>query len=96
MPRRSTFTADALRVIGEMRAQGAFWRAIGIRLGRPHQNCRRVWVESLRNPGGWARPRGEGRPQDRLRQPRSDNRAPLPAGDPISWGALRTPFQQVR
>jgi hypothetical protein len=68
MGRPSCFTADDIEIIATMRHQGQSWRAIGVRLGRPNQVCRRVWVETLRNPGGWARPRGPGRLRDRRRR----------------------------
>jgi len=83
MPRARQWTETADRVIFQMRGEGQTWAAIGRVLGLSRNTViergRRLRAEApAKKP---APPKDE----DNLDDP---NRAPLPAGHPLTWGLL--------
>jgi hypothetical protein len=82
MPERLNWTAAADQTIHDMRAAGATWATIGAALGL----SRNTIIERGRRIHATGGPSVIPRP---AREPEEDpNRAPLPAGHPISWGLL--------
>ena len=79
----------------ELRAAGYSWRDIGKRLGGRDQTvCRRRW-DKLGGNKRLLPPRAK-TPAAPSEPPLVDNRGnrePLPAGHPISWGAIALPWQ---
>jgi len=95
--RRRAFTPTDDAIMIEMRAAGASWRAVALKLGKSHLGCRRHWVTKLQGKAGWARPRSiraraalptETRQQASALRGSVASREPLPAGNSVTWEAI--------
>ena len=93
-PACKPFSAADDAVLLELRVAGQSWRSIGKRLGQWHVSCQRRH-EKLGRPGRvlGLRSREVEKSSPRTTASRADHRGsePLPAGHPVSWGAIMLP-----